>query len=321
MPIAAFFVLYAFFTNVENANNIINNSLRFCVNVLIPSIFPTMIFSSIILYTKAFEGFFDITFKKRKTILGICKNTFSLIILSSMSGFLCGPKLLCNNYEKNSINDNDFLNTVILSSNAGIGFLVNFIGIKMWGNVWFGVYLFLVQILSSMILGNLILKRNSATQNTKILSTRLSFSNALSKSINDSSFSMISICGFFVFFSLVCEILSFSFLPNVKIILKIIMEFCSGSVAIFSIENLFFRSFLCGFCFGFGGLCVHFQTFSICEKFPLSKLKFTLFKFIHGSMCGFLSFLFVFIFDIVPSNSAVTNCFNDTYSAGGSLIF
>ena len=203
MPIAAFFVLYAFFTNVENANNIINNSLRFCVNVLIPSIFPTMIFSSIILYTKAFEGFFDITFKKRKTILGICKNTFSLIILSSMSGFLCGPKLLCNNYEKNSINDNDFLNTVILSSNAGIGFLVNFIGIKMWGNVWFGVYLFLVQILSSMILGNLILKRNSATQNTKILSTRLSFSNALSKSINDSSFSMISICGFFVFFSCV----------------------------------------------------------------------------------------------------------------------
>ena len=301
----------AFFTNVENTFEFVKIGLQFSFGSLIPSIFFPMIFFSFILYTKAFEGVFERLPNKAVSFLGICRKYFLYVLLSSMCGFLTGPKLICEDYDKNGGDDDEFSNAIILSSNAGLGFLISFLGNKIWGNIWFGIYLFLIQILTSLLLGKLLfLKKNSSENfnNQSLNSDKISIQNSLVKAISSTSYTMISVCGFVTFFTVICEILATnlrfekgSFLYS---LIYVICEFSKGTSLALSVDNLFLASFLTGFCIGFGGICVHFQTFAICENHPLNKKMFVLFKICHGLICGFLSFLFVFTTKIEPRKNA-----------------
>ena len=298
-----------FFTNVENVNFSIKSSLLFCVNSLIPSIFIFMIICSFFLYSSVFSDIFALLPKRLFSILGICKKYASHIFLCSFCGFINGPKVICEDYRKNGGNEREFSNAIILSSNAGIGFLVGFLGARLWGSSSYGVYLFFTQLFSSVILGRLLLKHDkedeTASPNESI---KLSFSSAFSRAVTSSALTMLSICAFVVFFSSLSSILlNLMQIPEnstVGNILSIVLEFSKGSLSSVAFKNVDMCAFFSGFCIGFGGLCVHFQTFAICDTLPLNKRLFFTFKLLHGILCGICSLIYVRIFHLEPSRDA-----------------
>ena len=116
-----------FFTNVKNINSVVYNALIFCGNTLICSIFPFMILSSFIANSYIIERLLP---KKQKNILGICKIYLPSVILGSVAGFVTGAKCIKEIYSENQTDSVSFTNAVILSSNAGIGFVVACVGIS-----------------------------------------------------------------------------------------------------------------------------------------------------------------------------------------------
>lgn len=298
--IASLLLFILFFTNVENVKSSIRDSFKFCVNSLIPSIFIFMVISSFALYSSVFSGVFDVLPKGFFNKIGICRKHFATVLLCSLCGFVGGPKIICEDYKQNHVNEQDFSNAIILSSNAGIGFLVSCVGIGIWNDALFGIFLYLFQISSAFLLGKFLLKHSElALASDKRNEKPLDLSVAFTRAVTTSCSTVISICAFVVVFScFISVMLSFLGISEESTwyaIVTSVFEFCKGSFLVFNTRNFLFSAFLSGFCVGFGGICVHFQTFAVCEGLPLNKLEFVKFKAIHGVLCGFFCVLYMLI--------------------------
>ena len=301
-----FFLAIVFFTNAKNLNLTVKSSLLFCINNLVPSIFIYMVFSSFVLYLCDFSRILSKIKVSVFNILGICKIHAIDIVLCSVCGFVSGAKIISEKFKKFGGNSLDFSNSVILSSNAGIGFLIGCVGIKIWNSIPFGIYLFLVQIGLSILLGKILLNHSKSSNNLPILSKKkVTISSAFCKAVSSTATTLISMCAFVVVFSCfgnnlfaLLGIKKGSFLYSFT---SVILEFSQGIFLCTLYENSVICAFMTGFCVGFGGLCVHFQIFSVCDGLPLDKARFVIFKFFHGILCGISSIIFVFFAKIKPT--------------------
>ena len=212
-------------------------------------------------------------------------------------GFVIGAKGICEKYKL--YNDIESFNrSVFLSSNAGAGFVIGCVGGVIYKNIWFGIYLYIVQILSALLIFKLQDHKKTYIENV-IYDTPIPFFSAIVKAIKVSTGSIITICGFNIFFSTLCDLINIHMGLTVGNILftinNIIMDFSKGSFCVLELNNKLLCYFLTGFCVGFGGICVHLQIFSECEGYPLNKLKFTILKFMQGFICGLFSLTYSFI--------------------------
>lgn len=305
-----FFIGFVFFTNVKNTNLAVKSALIFCFENLVPSIFIYMVFFSFLLYLCDFSGILSKCNNSLFRLLGICKKYFFEVLLCSVCGFVSGAKIISEKFKKIGGSEVEFSNAVILSSNAGVGFLVGCVGVKIWDSAIFGVYLFFSQILISILLGRLILKHPKFNDTALILPHHnSSFSSAFCRAVSTSSLTIISMCAFVVVFS--CFSGNLFSLFRIKkdsplyLTVSIILEFSQGIFLSASYGDLVACAFMTGFCVGFGGLCVHFQIFSTCEGLPLDKMRFIIFKLFHGVLCGFSSLIYVLASGIEPSRLAI----------------
>ncbi len=236
---------------------------------------------------------------KKEHILGIDKSVFEIMVISWISGFLIGPRLL-----KGRSSNYDLTSYYILSSNAGIGFVVSFVGFILWNNVYYGIFLYFVQICSSFIIFRA--PKNSGYVKASAYSKSKPLITSLSSSIQMCTGSMLEICGFTVFFTVIKDVfVSIFHIKNSKaiILLSSLMEISEGTLASVSDVSNSVCAFFTGFSVGFGGLCMCFQVFSICEGEALNRFMFLKKKLIHGIICGIFSTIFVTAFKIEPSST------------------
>lgn len=273
------------------------NTLSICFFRLVPSIFPFMVLSSILIQAGIINY---VLLSNKKTILGICKNVISIVFSSWISGYIVGPRYLCNKET-----DKNMTNYALLSSNAGVGFVVAFVGIALWNNIIFGILLYVIQILTSSIIF-----KCANNENISFEYKAVPFFTAISNSIQNSTHTMLEICGFTTFFAIVRDVILALLDARVGIVTQAIsslLEITGGSISSINSTNVALCSFFTGFTVGFGGLCMCFQTFSVCDKVKISKQVFILKKAIQGVVCGIASILLVFLLNIEPVRSASLN--------------
>lgn len=249
-----------------------------------------MILSSIILQTGLVKKLLN-----KENILGIDKAIWEILLISWISGFLIGPKFL-NDIET----EHNLTAYYVFASNAGIGFVISFIGITLWNNIYFGIYLYFIQILSSII----IFKFYSENKKLRVKKTAkaVPLITSISNSIQVSTKSMVEICGFTMFFSIIKNILiSITKFGShrVNMALSSLLEISGGAVSAITDNSNIVCSFFTGFSVGFGGLCMCFQVFSICTN-KINFKKFIELKLLHGIICGVFSIIFVVVSNIEP---------------------
>ena len=301
--LSLFFCFATFFVNSKAMTENIISTMLFCFNKLIPSIFPSMITASIFACYYSSKNN-----KQQKKFLGIDKQYFSIIVPAWISGFLIGPKILSKNASQSDITD-----YVIITSNAGIGFVASLVGITLWNNIFFGLYLYGIQIALSIALFNLTKKNHTKTLEMNF--THKPALTVITDSISQSTKTMLDICGFTVFFSVV----RFSIFALIKvkensvfyIIISSLLEISNGVLISSTNANNSLAGFFTGFCIGFGGICIITQTLSMCEN-KICASKFFIVKFIQGIICGIFSLLYVKIFSLCATNSVFTSLSYDT---------
>ena len=82
------------------------------------------------------------------------------------------------------------------------------------------------------------------------------------------------------------------------------LEISSGAYSTVSCESNLIGAFLVGFTVGFGGICMCLQTFTAVSS-RLNKKKFVLKKLAQGVLCGLLSVLYAYLFDLEPTSAVV----------------
>ncbi len=307
--IIIFIVLFLFFTNAKYVSDSIISTMKFCLFSLIPALFPYMVIASLISNYSPINTGFVALFQPFKKILGVCKKCTSPIILGNLCGFVTGPKLICEAFDKND-DKNGFTKSVILSSNAGIGFVISYVGIIIWDSIFFGVFLYFIQLFSSFFISKIMFIKNKSSQTENLIQQKKkNFFTSFSISLSSSANAIIIICSFTIIFSVIISLIYKTININENSVLGIFissfLEISQGLSSSLKSESLIACAFFTGFSVGFSGLCVIFQIFSICDGYPLSKFKFFFSKLLQGIVCGILAMIYVSIFQINPTKTAV----------------
>ena len=272
-------------------SDIIINTAVVTAKSVLPSLFPFLVISSFMAdsgvcsYLEIFPG------KLLEKIAGIKKEVTGAVILGLVSSFPVGAVTVCDIYKRGSISKREAEAGLCQAHCTGPAFPICFIGIYLWNSVSFGVFVYLSQILSMLILSRLFLFKRTAGDGIKELkSERQAYTRSLTGAITKASFSSVTVLGAIVFWKTVSNLLSV-FTPQVNAVICAVLELSSGVISAEAVGGSIGAA-LTGFTVGFGGLAAMLQAAGAASDCGLSIKKALFFKLGEGVLNALLTLTF-----------------------------
>lgn len=239
-------------------------------------------------------------------------------IMSIVSGYPIGAKIISDLYQKGQISENDAKKMSIFCTTSGPIFVIGTVGTVMFQNYKFGIILYTSHIISSVLLGifyNLIFCRTKKQEPQKsqvILATKKS--NIIAECISQTINSLFVVGAYITIFYLITEILEsiklFSSLSKLlsPILSKIgintnvfegllygILEVTRGAKTLSSASGILPVVFTSGI-LSFSGISIIMQSMAFLKEAKIKAYTFTLFKCVHAILSMILCYLLLIIF-------------------------
>lgn len=290
------------------------NGVLVWATIILPALFPFMIFTKILTSTGYIENFskcFSGITRKLYKVPGISSYVF---LISIISGYPLGAKITADLYDEGLITREEAHRICSFTSNSGPMFIIGSVGVGMLLSATAGYIILISHILSAILNG--LIYRNYKPKPIKEIS-KINFNSAkkendiITKSMENSITSILLIGGFIIVFFVIMEILLSLqiFYPITKLLsffgleqsisnglLFGIFEITKGCLTIASSSiSLSLKTVLCSFIISFSGISVFFQSFAFLNKFKISKGFFILQKITQAFLSLFLSIILVLI--------------------------
>lgn len=291
----AFFIVL---NRSDIAIDYMKKGLKLCVGMVIPSLFPFMVISELIIGSGVGERIGRILAKPMKRLFGVSGNGACVYLLGSVCGFPIGARTAVSMYDRGTISKSELTRLLTFCNNPGSAFVISAIGVALFGNRRIGLLIYICVILSSVIvgiLGNIFSKkRNTAIDDLSSLPCCSVGIHTFTSAIQASALSMLTVCAYVAFFSAfvgcVGSFLSVLDLPDT--VLAIIFGFfeLSSGVGIASeLGSPTLAILLCAAFAGWSGLSVHFQIITICSGRGVSFKYYFIAKAAQGVICAVLT--------------------------------
>ena len=269
---------------------------------ILPALFPYLFLTTILATLKSTAKITSALTKPFNKIFNVGGTISYAFLMSVISGYPMGAKITCDLYEKGFLSKTETMRAFCFCSTSSPVFTISCVGNAMFKNPLFGLALFIVHLVSSIIVGYIFsfYKRMDRPKNARIQSTNVD--NVLYESIYSSVLGALIVCGFIGIFYLVTDVLtSFGVLnPIINLLTKItgdknlssgvvvgLLEYTKGVKIIssggISVLTLPFISAL----LGFGGLSIIMQSVAFIKKAKLKTAPFLIAKL----LCAVLSFI------------------------------
>lgn len=306
------------------ASEAASSSLAMCLKSLIPSLFPYMVASSMLVSCGACEAFGKLL--PAAKIFGINGRSSGAIILGALCGFPLGAKIAVDFYKKGLLSKTETEALISVANNTGPSFVVAFIGAGLWGNTAFGWKLYLAQIGSALaagvIVNRIIAPLPKCENKLEIHSSQESFPVIFTRAVTESVSAVLSVCGFVMFFAVVCaylKLLTDAMSPVITGALFSALELTSASeyAAQIASQGLLAQGgFIAGFALGFSGLSVFCQAASFTVPAGLSLGRTFAVKSFQGVLCGACASVII----LYEKTETAAIAFNTNTAAVSSLI-
>lgn len=275
--------------------------LLYCGNILIPSLFPFMVLSAFVVKSGLADYIGKLLSPVAKKLFNVSGATGTVILLGLTGGFPVGAKGIVTLYNQDKISLKTARQLVMFLVGGGPGFVVTVVGKCLYNSVTTGLIIWLCQMVVQIILGVFACRNIEYSYKSSQKVKAMSISNNLVSSTDSGINSMMLMCGLVVIFSCIygiCEdihIINFINTTLNKIglpenisnsILSVLWEVTKGCN---TCSDNACPVWLMAFCLGWGGVCVHFQIYSICNSLDIPKLKFTAYRFAQGVMSAVLT--------------------------------
>ena len=281
--------------------------LQLCYNVIIPSLFPFFVLSSLVVELglagyvgRALEGIMRPLFN----VPGCCA---SAVALGFIGGYPVGARTAISLYEKGMCTKTEAERLLAFCNNSGPAFILGVVGAGIFSSSRVGVLLYLAHAAASLCIGILFrfYKRGEKGGEEK---GRLNFqtqrlSVAFTGSVKNSFMSTLNICAFVVFFTVVIRMLLVSgALPALsgalstllsplgmteqwgERLLTGVLEISSGVWSLVGDGSLSGRLTMAAFMLGWAGISVHCQVLSFLGGSGLSVRTYLVGKMLHGGL-------------------------------------
>ncbi len=333
--------LCAMIVSGQQVKEAVLESILTSLTVLAPSLFPFLALTSFAVHSGASEALGRLMGGVPRYLFRLPRVCSATLLLSFLGGYPAGAKGISLLLKRGKITQRQAGRMMLFCVNPGIAFVVTFLGGALLKDFSLGWLLFFSVTLGGILLGVFTSLFERLPEEGKASPT-FPESNALIRSVEDASSSLLRLCSCVVLFSGFIALLHgtgvfqmlvrlFSRLPflsqaNAAALLSFSLEVTKGSF-----DAVTLRSSLPIFAFGlaFGGFCVHLQVFSCFEEFPLGKWKFLLFRFLHGllsfGICLFLNRFFsssqAVSYLFLSDSPVFLQGFRSTAAGGASLLF
>lgn len=300
------------------------DGLTLCYNVIIPSLFPFFILSSLVVELglagylgRALEGVMRPLFH----VSGACASAF---VLGFIGGYPVGAKTAISLYANGMCTKTEAERLLSFCNNSGPAFILGVVGAGVFASSRAGLLLYLAHAAASVCVGLLFrfYRRGEDRQNggrashprPRFEAKRLTA--AFTDSVKNAFLSTLNICAFVIFFTVVIKLLFLSgVLPGIAALLGLLLsplgltqvwaerlltgalEISSGVWTLAGSGALAGRLSAAAFMLGWAGLSVHCQVLSFIGGSGLSVRTYLAGKFLHGGLsvlfAGLLTRLFL----------------------------
>lgn len=276
---------FLFFPNAVKRG--VLNGMELGGRVLIPSIFPYLVLSGILIKTGGLQKL------SQKIKLGnLSIHAKEMLIPSLFCGYPTGARLPALAYDNGSITKQEFLLLFCFANIPGFGFSVSYLG-SIFNSMLTGFFIYLSFLLSSLTMVwffgkklpeqvHLPVGKTSSHQPQKL-------SDALVESVSESAQTMVSLLCFVCFFSSLIELLKILPLPTE--LFPIGAAFLEITTGLSLLSQSYPMEAVVFFC-GFSGLSVLFQSLYFDKRQAVNFLHLFLGRIVYGILSvGFLIIL------------------------------
>lgn len=273
--------------------------IELSVSKLIPSLFPFLVISDIIVRSGACDALTRLLGGAFSAIFGMSRECALPFFLGMMLGFPIGIRSAISLYESGRISRAELLRLSLFTSIPSPAFLISAVGEGLFGSWSFGLTLYFIAIFVSIVIG--MLSRFFFSQyEGEYFCIRHSESRSFVgvgvflDAVSSSAMSLLSISAFVVFFSMLCEVLehllaSVPFFDSPYIITLFLgsLEMTGGAAraALLGVEG----APLAAAILGFSGLSVLCQFSFACREGGLSAKPYFLSKLFSSGAYFLLS--------------------------------
>ncbi len=307
--ISTFLALCAFigliFCPVESSGGA-QAGLLLCSGIIIPSLFPFAVLSNIFLelgLPQKLSNFFSPVTKK---LFGVSGAGSAAFFLGIAGGYPLGAISISEMYSKGALDKSEAEKLLSFCDNSGPAFIVSVAGSAVFGSIKIGFFLYAVHIIAALLTGVLLRTKTSSNKTAALPTSTATFSSAFTDSIKRATATMVTVCGFVVFFSVLVGLLdaagvlsSMSGEISVRFgtelhfsrsLLTGLLELGTGTSSMLGLSENALNLALCSFIIGWGGISVHAQASAVIREGGLNPARHTLGKLLHGVLSALITF-------------------------------
>ena len=284
-------------------------ALALCVQVLLPSLFPFFVLSSMVISTGVIQRLSTRLEKPFQWLFGLPGSFGAALLLGAAGGYPVGAKTIATLYQQGQCSRRDAEKALRFCNNAGPAFLISAVGASLLQDPHAGLKLYAVHVLSALIIGFIYRKNTDHVKYHCITADHMRNTATISlflRAVTDAFSSFLNVSAFVLIFSVISTMLqqlplidSLHCLPGGGILwyglLAGFLELTSG-VACLTQGGLPpsillpALSFLCGW----GGCSVQFQTISLLHDAGLSCRQYLKSKLLQGILAALITGMICF---------------------------
>ena len=294
-----FFSLALLLRRADVAANAMREGLSLCARAIVPSLFPFMVLSELLVTSGAGEWLITPLARPLGKLLGLSRAGCCAVVLGLVCGFPIGARCAIVAYEKGTITRTECERALATSAIPSSAFLISTVGTTLWKDVKFGARLYVTVILSALLSGILLHvmqnhnkkeeKRDAAQSPTKLHFDKGIFPSA----VKNATMSTLFICAYVVFFSTLTGAIGlilerFGANEITHAILSAVLELSGGVSAAAGLANRRFATLLTGAAVGWSGISIHCQMLSLTDGHNLSTRPYFVAKLMQALFCAYL---------------------------------
>lgn len=311
--------------------------LQLCYNVIVPSLFPFFILSTLMVELGLAEYVGRGLERLMRPLFNVPGCCASALALGFIGGYPVGARTAISLYQSGLCSKTEAERLLAFCNNSGPAFILGVVGAGVFADSRVGLLLYLAHAAASVCIGLAarFYKRGESSQAGRarpdVRSCRLS--QAFTRSVKDSFMSTLNICAFVVCFTVIIRMCTVSgLLPGLAGLLSLaglpqqwgerlltgLLEVSSGVWTLTGEGALTGKLSMAAFMLGWAGLSVHCQVLSFLGGSGLSVRTYVVGKALHGG----LSALFVRLLTMMlPLESQVSFYLADQVEGIASLDF